>query len=714
MKYLSHPDQKLTEHIANIAAYDLSDPLFSACAKFHDLAKVTDNFQQYIRNPEHQTALPHAPASAIIYLLQHIGKNFRFSKEALFVFNTILSHHGKLRSFRNPTGNDILEFFRKEVPKSQIEEIYTKEDVVRYFSLQPIQTEHFRKLRLKNRDLTFIIDDFTTQKLLFSKLIFADKFEAIFKKAHQKRLNLCTRNELHKYKEKYLTEDPVRDAVKEAILKRYDPGERIYTLTAPTGIGKTLTSLEFALKVKEEQSLEKIIYILPFTSIIDQTYEIFDKIFPGALTKHHYAVTFNADTDRHNDYDRWRFILNSWNEPFIVSTLYQLFFALFSNKNSDNIKFQALQNSVIVLDEVQAIPFALWKAFKAILPVLAEKLNAVLILMSATMPILTDPSKATELADKKRLFSLQNRYELRYFKHNALEALAQAIVEKYHEGKSVVCVVNTIKTSKLLYKKIKEQIADCYCLNSYMFYDDRKKVIDTLRDADSSNVSHKILISTQVIEAGVDLDFDVGFREFAPISSIIQTAGRVNREGKKKSAGIYIFDTITNVYDTMMMVESEKILLHALKQADICEKDLLPVVENYFLALDENKGDSGILEDIRNFCFDCISKKNYDAFGLEQDHIKSVALGIDLKEKEQAYFTLEKDLNLFEKKQEKEKIIRSFQSNILNIKEKDLHTLGFEIPFSNIFGIYYIDNLDGIYSLQSGFLIEEEKKVAFW
>ena len=164
----------------------------------------------------------------------------------------------------------------------------------------------------------------------------------------------------------------------------------------------------------------------------------------------------------------------------------------------------------------------------------------------------------------------------------------------------------------------------------------------------------------------------------------------------------------------MMMVESEKTLLHALKQVDIYEKDLLPVVENYFQALDENKGDSGILEDIRNFCFDCISQKNYDAFGLEQDHIKSVALGIDLKEKEQAYFALEKDLNIFEKKREKEKIIRSFQSNILNIKEKDLRNVGFEIPFSNIFGIYYIDNLDGIYLPQSGFLIEEEKEVAFW
>jgi CRISPR-associated endonuclease/helicase Cas3 len=186
--------------------------------------------------------------------------------------------------------------------------------------------------------------------------------------------------------------------------------------------------------------------------------------------QHHYAVTFNEvkdnEDENNRDYDRWKFILNSWNDPFIVSTLYQLFFALFSNKNSDNIKFQALQNSVIILDEVQAIPFELWKIFKDILPILSKKLNSTFILMSATMPILTHKDMALELANKEKIFEEKNRYVLKYLDGNGLENLASVIIECYEEGKSVLCVVNSIKTSKLLYKLVQESIESTYCLNS--------------------------------------------------------------------------------------------------------------------------------------------------------------------------------------------------------------------------------------------------------
>jgi len=709
MKYRSHPDQKLTDHLNNIILYDKEDDLFYRCVLFHDLAKVTDSFQTYIQDTDNHSSNPHAPASAIIYLLNHIDRHLQIKKNDLFIFNAILSHHGKLKSFRYEYGNDILDYFKMDLPIQQLEEIYTKDDVVNYFHLQEIDISQFKRLKRKNRDLKFSIEDYIDQKLLFSKLIFADKYEAIFKENHHKTVNTCKIGTLHKYLQQHIKKDCNRDKVKDDILNRYSDKFHIFTLTAPTGIGKTLTSLELALEIKENGGLGKIIYILPFTSIIDQTYEVFDAIFKDSITKHHYAVSFDEDGDENNDYDRWKFILNSWNEPFIVSTLYQLFFALFSNTNSDNIKFQALQNSVIVIDEVQAIPFELWKVFKAILPSLSKKLNSTFILMSATMPVLTEKTVAQELTDKKEVFRQKNRYVLKYFQSNALDDLAKAILDQYHQKKSVLCVVNSIKTSKLLYKKIKEASENSYCLNSYMFFEDRKEVIKNLKDKKSNNVSNKILISTQVIEAGVDLDFDVGFREFSPISSIIQTAGRINREGKKGISEIYIFDTITKVYDDTMISESRKNLFDALQSNDIYEKDILKHVEDYFQALDDNKGDSGILRDIENFCFDCISKKNHDAFRLESDFIKSVALGVNLKICEYDYFEKSKDLKIYERKKEKEKIIKKFQSYVLNIKEKDLKALGFELSFSDIFGIFYIQAIDGIYSSQSGFLLKEEK-----
>jgi len=710
MNYLSHPDQKLTEHMNNILLYDSQDELFCRCVTFHDLGKVTENFQIYIQDTDNNSSNPHAPVSAIIYLLNHIGDDLLIDKQDLFVFNAILSHHGKLKSFKYEYGQDILEFFTRELPIHQIDEIYSLSDVVNYFDLEEIHSSQFRKLKRKNKNLKFSIDDFVTQKLLFSKLIFADKYEAIFKKEHHKVKNDCQIEGLHTFLQKNIKKDSSRDKIKQDILDRYHNTFSIFTLTAPTGVGKTLTSLELALKIKEQKKLSKIIYILPFTSIIDQTYELFDLIFKGEITKHHYAVSFNEESDENNDYDRWKFILNSWNDPFIVSTLYQLFFTFFSNKNSDNIKFQALQNSVIVMDEVQAIPFELWQVFKEVLPSLSQKLNTTFILMSATMPVLTDKTVVRELANKEQIFQQKNRYILKYFNSNSLDNLAKEIITQYNEGKSVLCVVNSIKTSKLLYKKVKEKVSESYCLNSYMFFNDRKKVIKNIKGNNSSNVSNKILISTQVIEAGVDLDFDVGFREFAPISSIIQTAGRVNREDKKGISEIFIFDGITKVYDPTMISESRKNLFDTLKERDIYEKDILPYVESYFQALDANKGDKGMLKDIENFCFDCISKKNYEAFGLEQDYIKSVALGVDLKACEYDYFENSKGLKIYEKKREKEKILKSFQAKILNIKEKDLRSIGFVPQFSDVFGIFYIKEVDGIYSAMSGFLLDDEKE----
>ena len=734
MNYLSHPTQKLTTHIENIQAYDREDSLFIKAVLFHDLGKVLDSFQAYIQK-QRKDSEPHAPISGIIYLLNQIGEDLKIAKDDLFIFNTIISHHGILKSFCNREGShDILMFFTQEIPSQNIEEIYCKKDVLEYLNLKEIDTKNFRKLKRKNKKLRFDVDDFVTQKLLFSKLIFADKYEAIYKSSHQKKENKQSPSLLHKRLDEIIKhKDPKRDEVKNSILDAYDKSYNIFTLTAPTGIGKTLTSLELALKIKEEKSLEKIIYILPFTSIIDQTYEVFNKLFPNEIIKHHYAVTFEDTQENNRAYDRWKFILNAWDEPFIISTLYQLFFALFSNKNSDNIKFQALQNAVIVLDEVQAIPFDLWKVFKALLPVLAQKLNSTFILMSATMPILIDKTEALELVNKKVVFEEKNRYILKYLDVNDLEMLADVIVSEFKEGKSVLCVVNTIKRSKLLYKLVQEMLESlgsdgfslamfvaeasdskqiCKCLNSYMFFEDRKEVISTIKEKESNNVTNKILISTQVIEAGVDLDFDVGFREFAPISSIIQTAGRINREGKKGLSPIYIFETKQSIYDPIMMSESRKTFLEPLKKHDIKEKDILTYVEAYFNALDANKGDTqGMLDDIEIFDFNALSKNNRDAFGLEAEYIKSVAVGVNLKDYEFDYFESSKGLKPYEMKREKEKIMREFQAQILNIKEKDLNATGLTIEHSDIFGLFYIMETEGIYSKKSGFLIEEEKEV---
>jgi CRISPR-associated endonuclease/helicase Cas3 len=722
MNYLSHPNKLLSSHIENIAAFDPNDRLFALAAKFHDIGKTTDSFQRYIRG-DAKSSEPHAFVSGALFLIQ-------FSKELdakslFFVLNAIISHHGALKSAKN-IFDDILPGEKLDLAKKQSNEISKKAAIVQYFGLSSFDFGVLDNFEFDCNDpsnpLSFTICDYIRQKELFSKLIFADKYEAIFSATPQKKSTTYPLKNLHNFKAA-LTKNDKRDKARESVFKAFesDPDENIYLLTAPTGIGKTLLSLELALKIKEQRGLERIIYTIPFTSIIDQTVEIFETIYRGSITKHHHKVEYNInDSERNNIdiYQRLQFITESWNEPFIVSTFYQLFFALFSNDNADNIKFQSLRNSVVVMDEVQAIPHQLWSIMKKMFDALSKKLNTVFVLMSATMPIITKGGR--ELADKEAFFGAQNRYKLRFSELHSedeegkITELANLIKQQYKSGKSTLCVVNTIKNSKKLFKALKDELGEnVFCLNSYMLGIDREKVIKELKEPNSNLVKNKILISTQVIEAGVDLDFDVGFRELSPLSSIIQTAGRINREGAKEQADVYVFDTLGfEIYDRSLMNETKKHLTDTLRSSSLEEKNILSYIESYFRAVGNCLGDSKEIGDaIKKFDFDEINKAINDIFKTENDMTSSVAIGIDLKEYEKRYFEAAKTLGKWELKTYKEQIFKEIGAQIVNIKKKDLKNCGVEVEKSEIFGVYYFVETGGIYSKESGFLIKEERDI---
>lgn len=718
MNCFSHPNKPLSTHIENIAAFDKSDKLFALAAKFHDLGKTTDSFQSYIQGFT-RSAEPHAFVSGVLFLLQ-------FSKELdaksiIYICNAIISHHGSLKSASNLFSN-MVAGDKYVLAKKQVDELVDKKDVVEYFRLSNFDFKILDDFEFDNNDptnpLIFYIDDYIRQKELFSKLIFADKYEAIFSTTPIKSNAKYPLENLHNHKST-LAKNDKRDMARESIFAAFDKAqnENIYLLTAPTGIGKTLLSLELALKIKEQRGFDRVIYTIPFTSIIDQTVTIFEGIYKYGITKHHHKAEYKtSNDDAKNDYDRLKFITESWNEPFIVSTFYQLFFALFSNNNADNVKFQSLRNSVVVMDEAQAVPHQLWSVMREMFDALSKKLNTVFVLMSATMPIITNGGK--ELADKGAFFGAQNRYKLgfveleRQSENDKIIELANLIKQQYKNGKSVLCVVNTIKNSKKLFKTLKDEIkSKVFCLNSYMLGIDRERVIKELKEPNSNLVKNKILISTQVIEAGVDLDFDVGFRELSPLSSIIQTAGRVNREGKKEQADVFVFDTLGfEIYDKSLMNETKKHIIETLANSPIEEQNILNYVESYFTAVGNCLGDSkDIGEAIKKFDFDKINEAINDIFKTENDRVASVAVGIDLKEHEERYFEAGKRLGKWELKTYKEQVFKEISIQIVNIKKKDINSVDIDVPKSEIFGVYYIVNAKDIYSSDSGFLIEEEK-----
>jgi|LSQX01.1.fsa_nt_gb CRISPR-associated endonuclease/helicase Cas3 len=716
MKHLSHPDKLLSDHIENIIAFCKDDRLFELAAKYHDLGKTTDSFQAYIQK-QTSSSEPHAFVSAVVFLVNHIGKLEK--KELVFVANAIISHHGRLVSL-SALFDSFSDYKKIDLATKQKDEIFTKDDVVSYFCLAQSDLSKLKRFRFEidMYPLQFDIGDFIVQKLLFSRLIFADKFEAIFSKTANPQTTEFDIENLHSFKKK-LIKNQKRDTAREVVLSNYNihKDENIFLLTAPTGVGKTLLSLELALLIKKDKNRRRVIYTIPFTSIIDQSVDIFEQIFPDMITKHHHKSDFRSTSEEtNNSYDRMKFIVESWSDPFIVSTFYQLLFAIFSNRNSDNVKFQSLENSVIIMDEVQAIPHHLWSVVREIFEELANQINCTFLLMSATMPVVT--KNAVELADKELFYSELNRYRLLYQElsnssyEDRLEEIKELIIKRYKEGKSVLCVANTIKSSKLLYKLLKNELKDeVFCLNSYMLGEDREICIKNLKEPDTNCVKHKVLISTQVIEAGVDLDFDTGFRELAPLSSIIQTAGRVNREGKKAKSDVVIFDTVGfDIYDKTLMNETKKYLVESLKIDSIEERDILKFVEGYFEAVSRCLGDSKeILKSIEVFDFEKIDRAINDIFRTEDSISISVAIGVDLKEYENRYFLESASLDKWGQKSLREKLFKEISNYVLNIKNRDLEKIGINIDSSDIFGIAYIKNSSGIYSARSGFLIDEER-----
>ncbi|WP_332444331.1 CRISPR-associated helicase Cas3' [Wolinella succinogenes] len=714
MNYLSHPDKLLSSHIQNIAAFDAEDALFCIVARFHDLGKVTDSFQDYIRKIK-KSANPHAFISGVLFLLHH--KDSLNVKNATFGINAIISHHGHLKSYKDII-NELVGGKMLPLAKAQKEEIYAKAAAVAYFGLQNIDFEEVEDFALDNDSLVFSISDYLRQKELFSKLIYADKYEAIFSEMPQKNSKVYPVENINAYKMEFSKND-FRDNARSIVFENFaaNKNANIYLLTAPTGIGKTLLSLELASAIKELQNRERIIYTIPFTSIIDQSAAIFEKIFPNAITKHHHKSEYKTEDEegQNRDYDRAKFLTESWSEPFIVSTFYQLFFALFSNENSENIKFHSLKNSVVVMDEVQAIPHQLWSLMPQMFEKLAETLNMTFVLMSATMPLV---AKGYELSDKKRFFGRQNRYRLEFLglgesgEEAKLLELKEAILKEYGSGKSVLCVVNTIKNSKRLFGLLKKEFKEnLFCLNSYMLPIDREATITNLKESDSNQVKHKILISTQVVEAGVDLDFDVGFRELAPLSSIFQTAGRINREGLKGQTQVFVFDTLGfGIYDKSLMQATKNHLLEKLKKLALEEKNILEIIEGYFETAKGMLGDSkNIEESIKKFDFNVIDTAIKEIFKTEDSTTESVCLGIDLRLFENEYFDAKDEFDKWAQKKFKEQKFKELAPCIVNIKTKDLNISG--IKHSDIFGIKYVEYLDGIYSSKSGFLIESEKDI---
>lgn len=316
----------------------------------------------------------------------------------------------------------------------------------------------------------------------------------------------------------------------------WKPG--LFSLTVPTGGGKTLSSLAFALRHALIHGLKRVIYVIPYTSIIEQTASVFrDVLGDDAVLEHH------SNFEPEEDDQRSRLASENWDAPVIVTTNVQFFESLFASKTSRCRRLHNIARSVVILDEAQMLPSNLLRPCLESIRELSLNYGASIVLCTATQPALSSSESFRDGLDGVReiipdpcgLYEAFRRVTVEDIREVADDSLSQRVSEE----NQVLCIVNTRRHARALFERLPPE--EAYHLSGLMCPVHRTGILSRVREALTSGRPCR-LISTQLIEAGVDIDFPVVYRAAAGIDSLAQAAGRCNREGRMAEHGkVFLF-----------------------------------------------------------------------------------------------------------------------------------------------------------------------------
>lgn len=519
----------------------------------------------------------------------------------------------------------------------------------------------------------------------------------------------------------------------------WDLDDRILSLNVPTGTGKTLTSLSFALKLRKRLKNEKkftprIIYALPFLSIIDQNYNVFEDVLAQGedladsrlLLKHHHLAEVSYKTEDNDEYktEESLLLMEGWNAEIIVTTFWQYFYTLFSNKNKLIRKFNKLANSIIILDEVQAVPHQYWQLIYDATKILCEKFNSYVIFVTATEPLIFDEA-AGEIKEivknKNEYFQHLDRIELipRIDKSLRLDEfktlLGNDLID--HPKKDFLIVLNTITSANEVYgfvQGLQLEDTETFYLSTNVVPKERLQRIRDIKSSsekrgiDDPSRKRAVIVSTQLIEAGVDIDADFVYRDFAPMDSINQVAGRCNRNSKSHKGTVSVFvlkderrEYHKYIYDPFIIGKTIDILRPI--SGSIKESEFLDLNNKYFKAVKKGMGDDESRENLSylaQLSFQDLSKR----FKLIEEDYPRVEVFIELDEHAadiwRSYLDMRMEKDLKEKIRKKMLIKKEFSEYVISAPQKFAHSLIYEDS-----EVGYISNaeLDNYYDMETGF-----------
>lgn len=353
------------------------------------------------------------------------------------------------------------------------------------------------------------------------------------------------REQLQEYISNFKADTPVklvRDTLRRQVMSHAAEKANVYLLNMPTGSGKTLTGMQFALERAVLEHKKHIIYVIPYTSIIEQNAKIFKDIFGSDFVlEHHCNFDYESVKDK-NIREKLRRTAEDWDASFVVTTNVQFFESLYGNRSSELRKLHNIADSVIVFDEVHMFPNLYFQPCLEAIKILTGRYHCEAVFMTATMPDFHTWMREFGCGDVKTVDLIEDKSDFPIFDRCRIENLgalsSEKLVSLAREGENALIVVNSRKAAKQIHELLPGKK---YHLSTYMTHDDRSATIEKVKDSLEKH-EHFCLVSTSLIEAGVDLDFELVYRELAGLDNLLQTAGRCNREGIKTGCKTCAFE----------------------------------------------------------------------------------------------------------------------------------------------------------------------------
>lgn len=581
--------QMLENHLTNVAemaknfALDfLSGEWAEYAGLYHDIGKAFSEWQNYLKSGN-STSINHSEAGAFISYQNFCNDIFwKNMKSFQKVISYLVSgHHAGLPDYYNGSGNSLKSILENEKLSEKCLELKEQKDLINIFNFQLPRSFPFCKKQL-SADFKNVFHLWI--RMLYSCLVDADFLDTEqFMNLDNSKIrgnysSIVDLNErflvyLKNLKEKSLPTkiNQLREQIRKECTEKAKLNSGFFSLNVPTGGGKTLSVMAFALNHAIIHGKKRIIMAIPYTSIIEQTSNVYkygtddtNRISEQRKTgkclfgeenvlEHHSNFDFEG-LEKSEILMKHKLSSENWDAPIIVTTNVQLFESLFNAHSSHCRKLHNLANSVIIIDEAQMLPPDFLKSIISVLKCLVEEFGATVVLSTATQPALCGkigsnsaifegiPTEmVSQIIDNPNELSIQfNRVKINFdlVKNKVSEWSEIAnLLNKYDQ---VLCIVQTRRDCRNLHRLMPKGTIH---LSALMCAEERSEVISDIKRKLKNGEPIRV-ISTQLVECGVDIDFPVVFKALSGLDSIAQAAGRCNREGKMKSLGkVFVFDS---------------------------------------------------------------------------------------------------------------------------------------------------------------------------